>query len=83
MREFIEKYPGIRTDDLLPTLAIGMCRFEVETNQEKLDDFKKFLEQSELEEAKRLLGRYDFLVQNLLPINWMGQRLTIVIFAKR
>jgi len=68
LRDFVEKHPGVRANELLSTLAVGMCRFDVENDWEKLDAFKKFLEQSELEEAKGVLKRYDFIVQNDLTV---------------
>ena len=77
MRDFVEKHPGVKTNELLSSLASGMCYFEVETDQQKIDAFKKYLEQSDREEAKGLLQRFDFLVQNMsnVKITWRLSRL--------
>jgi len=70
MREFIEKHPGVKTNEILSSLVAGMCQYEVETDQAKLDAFKTYLEQSDLEEAKGLLERFDFFVQNMLEVTF-------------
>ncbi|MCL2119742.1 MAG: TlpA family protein disulfide reductase [Planctomycetaceae bacterium] len=63
MRDFIEKYPGTKTRDLLSVLIVGMCFYEMETDQEKLAVFRECLEQSDMEEAKEVLPQYDYLVE--------------------
>jgi thiol-disulfide isomerase/thioredoxin len=68
MQDFVEKHPGVKTGEILSSVAVGMCYYEMETDQEKLDAFKNYLEQSDLEEAKELLQRFDFLVQNMVTV---------------
>ena len=66
MRDFIEKHPGVKTLDLLHSMLSSICFYEVKTDQEKIAAFKKYLEQSDMGEAKRLLQRFDSFVEGQL-----------------
>jgi len=70
MKEFHEKHSGVKASEILSSLALGPCSFEEETDMKKLEAFKDYLKQSELPEAKELLERMDYAVQNTLAVKY-------------